>query len=51
MTKKQRKVLYRILLAAVLMILFACLPLEGWMRFVAFMIPYIIIGYDILKKE
>lgn len=50
MTKKQKKVLYRILISAVLMILFACLPLKGWMCFVAFMIPYMIIGYDILKK-
>ncbi len=50
MTKKQKKVLYRIILSAVLMILFACLPLQGWIRAIAFMIPYLIIGYDILKK-
>ena len=50
MTKKQKKVLYRIIATALLMIVFSCLPLEGWIRFVAFMIPYGIIGYDILKK-
>ncbi len=50
MTKKQKKILYRIIIAALLMIVFACLPLEGWIRFLAFLIPYGIIGYDILKK-
>ncbi len=50
MTKKQKKVLYRIIIAAVLMILFAFLPLNGWVRFVAFMVPYLVIGYDILRK-
>ncbi|MBQ7776214.1 MAG: cadmium-translocating P-type ATPase [Lachnospiraceae bacterium] len=50
MTKKQKKVLYRIIIAAVLMIVIACLPLSGWIRFFAFMVPYVIIGYDILKK-
>ena len=50
MTKKQKKVLYRILVAAVLMIICAFLPLDGWFRFFSFMIPYIVIGYDILKK-
>ena len=50
MTKKQKKVLYRIIIAVVLMIVATCLPLDGWIRFVAFMIPYVVIGYDILKK-
>ncbi len=50
MTKKQKKVLYRIIIAAALMVLFSCLPLEGWIRFPAFMIPYVVIGYDILRK-
>jgi len=50
MTKKQKKVLLRILISAVLMVLFALLPLEGALRFGLFMIPYLIIGYDILKK-
>lgn len=50
MNKKQKKVLVRIIIAAVLMIAFALLPLEGWLRFVLFIIPYLVIGYDILKK-
>lgn len=50
MNKKQKKVLIRIVIAAVLMILFALLPIEGILRFVLFMIPYLVIGYDILKK-
>ena len=50
MSKKQKKMLVRIIIAAVLMILFAALPLEGWLAFVLFMIPYLVIGYDILKK-
>ena len=50
MTKKQKKMLYRILITTVLLIVTAFLPLKGWMRFVAFMIPYLVIGYDILKK-
>ena len=62
MNKKQKKVLIRILIAAVLVAAFHFLPEEGalalgsfalpWaaIRFVAYMIPYLVIGYDILKK-
>ena len=50
MNKKQKKVLVRIIIAAILMRAFALLPLEGWLCFVLFMIPYLVIGYDILKK-
>ena len=50
MNKKQKKVLIRILVAAVLMIVFSQLPVEGYIRFLLFMIPYLVIGYDILKK-
>ena len=55
MTKKQKKVLYRIIAAAVLLIIFsaipeAILPEKSIIRFALFMIPYLIIGYDILKK-
>ncbi len=50
MTKKQKKTLYRIILAAVLLVLCCFLPLQGWLRLSVFMIPYVIIGYDILKK-
>ena len=50
MNKKQKKVLIRILVAAVLMIVFSQLPVEGYVRFLLFMILYLVIGYDILKK-
>ncbi len=50
MTKKQKKILYRIIAAAVLLVLCIFLPLEGWLRLAVFMIPYVIIGHDILKK-
>ena len=50
MTKKQKKVLIRIIVAAVLMIGFSFLPISGWLAFGLYMIPYIVIGYDILKK-
>lgn len=50
MTKKQKKVLYRIIISAVLIVLLQFLPLEGWLRAVAYMVPYLIIGYDILRK-
>ena len=50
MNKKQKKVLIRILVAAVLMIVFSQLPVEGYVRFLLFMIPYLVIGDDILKK-
>lgn len=50
MTKKQKKVLYRIIIAALLALMLAVLPLEGWMLAVASFVPYLVIGYDILKK-
>ena len=50
MSKKQKKMLYRIIIAAVLMIAFHFLPFEGLPRFLCYMIPYFIIGYDILRK-
>ena len=50
MNKKQKKVLIRIIAAAALMILFSLLPVEGYVRFAFFMIPYLIISYDILRK-
>ena len=55
MTKKQKKVLYRIIAATILVVVFslipeAIIPEESIFRFILFMIPYLIIGYDILKK-
>ena len=50
MTKKQKKMLIRIAVAAVLMIGLQFLPFEGPVRFILYLIPYLVIGYDILKK-
>ncbi|MCD8323541.1 MAG: cadmium-translocating P-type ATPase [Clostridiales bacterium] len=50
MNKKQKKVLIRIILSAALMVVFALLPFEGYLRLAFFLIPYLIIGYDILRK-
>lgn len=50
MTKKQRKMLLRILVAAALLIILSLLPLQGVVRFALFMIPYFVVGYDILRK-
>ena len=53
MNKKQKKVLIRIIVAAVLMIALSVIPVvssKGVIRFVLFMIPYLVIGYDILRK-
>lgn len=50
MNKKQKKMLYRILLCSLLLILLRFLPLEGFLSFLLYLIPYLIIGYDILLK-
>ena len=42
--------LVRIIISFVLVVIFSQLPVEGYLRFGLFMIPYLIIGYDILKK-
>lgn len=50
MNKKQKKVLIRIITAAFLVVIFSMLPVDGYLKFVLFMIPYLVISYDILKK-
>ena len=50
MTKKQKKVLYRIFVAAVLLIVLHFVPVSGYARFALYLIPYVVIGYDILRK-
>ncbi len=50
MTKKQKKVLRRIIIAAILMVVLAFLPLGQPWQFLLYMVPYFIIGYDILRK-
>ncbi len=51
MNRKQKKVLIRIIAAAVLMIGLVILPIQNpYLRLILFMIPYLVIGYDILRK-
>lgn len=50
MTKKQKIMLVRILIAALLLVGLNFVPAEGWLRFVLYLIPYLVIGYDILLK-
>ena len=50
MNKKQKKMLARILITAALLIGFHFLPFTGYVRFVFYLIPYLVIGYDILIK-
>ena len=50
MSKKQKKMLFRILLTAVLMVLLHFLPVAKLLRFLLYLIPYLVIGYDILIK-
>ncbi len=54
MTKKQKKVLYRIIAAAAFLVAFSVasvfVALPPWLWFALYMIPYLVIGYDILRK-
>lgn len=50
MNKKQKKMLVRIIVSAVFIIILKFIPAEGLFRFALYMIPYFIIGYDVLKK-
>ena len=50
LSKKQRKMRNRILIAAALLILVKLLPLTGWVRGLCCLAPYFIIGYDVLRK-
>ena len=50
MNKKQKKMLWRIITAAVLMVALHFVPVTGLPRFALYMVPYLIVGYDILKK-
>ena len=50
MNKKQKKVLIRIIVAVALLIILSFVPAEGWLQLALYMIPYLVIGYDILKK-
>lgn len=50
LSKKQRKMRSRILIAAALLVLVKLLPLTGWVRGLCCLAPYFIIGYDVLRK-
>ncbi len=52
LTEKQKKLLYRILAAIVMMILLSILPLKQYpaVRFLLFLVPYFTVGFDILRK-
>ena len=50
MNKKQKKMLLRIVAAAILMVALAFAPVDGAARFVAYTVPYLLVGYDILWK-
>lgn len=50
MNRKQRKMLVRLIITAVMMLMLNFIPAEGYVRFALYLIPYFVIGYDILKK-
>ena len=50
MNKKQKKVLQRIIIAFICIIALEFIDVEGYLEFGLYMIPYLVIGYDILKK-
>ena len=50
MTKKQKKMLLRIIIAAVMLAALYFLPVTGWLRLGLYLVTYLVIGYDILKK-
>ena len=54
MTRKQKSVFIRILIAALLMAVLHFLPIDdvfnGWLAFVLYLIPYLCVGYDVLRK-
>ena len=50
MNKKQKKMLARIIVAFVLLVALHFVPVEGALRFCCYMVPYLVVGYDILLK-
>ena len=50
MNKKQKKMLTRIIIVAVLLVILSFLPVDGYLKMALYMVPYLVIGYDILKK-
>ncbi len=50
MNKKQKKVLIRIIVSAVLIIALQFIPVTGYLQLLLYLVPYLVIGYDILRK-
>ena len=50
MSKKQKKALKRVIIAIVLLVIIAFLPVEGWLKFGLYMLPYLAVGQDVLRK-
>ena len=50
MTKKQKKMLIRIIIAAVMLAALHFIPVTGWLRLALYLVTYVVIGYDIMKK-
>ena len=50
MNQKQRTMLVRIIVSAALLIALHFIPVTGWLRFLLYLLPYLVIGYDILLK-
>ena len=47
MSKKQKKVLYRLIIAAILLVVASLLPVTGIWKLLCFLVPYFVIGYDV----
>ena len=50
MKKKQKKMLVRIIIAALMLVVLNFIPVGGWLRMLLYLTAYLIIGYDILMK-
>ena len=50
MSKKQKRMLRRIIISAVLFVCCMLLPIAGWTRLLAFLVPYAVIGWDVLWR-
>ena len=50
MSKKQKRMLFRVLASAVLFAVALLLPTEGWLRLFTFLIPYAVIAWDVLWR-
>ncbi len=51
MNRRQRTTLIRIIASGALLIIASLLPFEGWLKLIAFLVPYLVIGYDVLWRS